>query len=196
MTLFRNQAAAALLLGVLVTAAAVGAGCRKTEDRGGDGAVQEGLAQQSSQTPYYPGVIEEYRTILAEDPHNMAAVIALGNAHFDAGQWREAVGAYEQALRLDPHNADVITDLGTCYRNLGDFNRAIREYERALRLEPVHLNAMFNLGVVYGHDKKDYARAVAYWEQLLHAAPKHPRAEYLQASIARYKQAMKKGQVR
>jgi len=191
MTIVRTHTAAALLLAVLVAAAVLGAGCRKAEDRGTGGAAQEGPAAQSSQTPYYPGIIDEYRTILAEDPHNMAAIIALGNAYFDSGQWREAIGAYEQALRLDPHNADVMTDLGTCYRSLGDFDRAIREYERALRIEPVHLNAMFNLGVVYGHDKKDYARAIAYWEQLLHAAPKHPRAEQLQASIAQYRQALK-----
>lgn len=190
MTTARSCTAAAALLAALVVLAGL-SGCRKEDDRGAGGPRQETAAGPPGQTPYYPGIIEEYRAVVAEDPHNLAAFVALGNAYFDSGQWREAIRAYERSLALDPHNADVITDMGTSYRNVGDFERAIREYERALRMEPVHLNALYNLGVVYGHDKHDYARAVGYWEQLLHAAPRHPRAEQLQASIAQYRKAMK-----
>jgi cytochrome c-type biogenesis protein CcmH/NrfG len=56
-------------------------------------------------------------------------------------------------------------------------------------MEASHQNALFNMGVVYGFDKKDYARAVKYWEQLLHVAPKHPKAEFLQANIAQFRKA-------
>ena len=148
---------------------------------------QKGAA--STTTPYFYGLIEEYRGILAEDPHNLAAIIALGNAYFDAGQWKQAIKHYEQALLLDPANTDVITDMGTCYRNLGAPDRAIVEYERALKREPMHQNALFNLGIVYGFDKKDYAKAIRYWEQLLHVSPKHPRAGFVLATIAQFKKA-------
>lgn len=145
------------------------------------------------QSPYYYGIIEEHRNVLAEDPHNLAAVIGLANALYDAGQWRQAIQYYERALRLDPHLTDVITDMGTCYRNLGMIDKAIALYQQTLALEPVHQNALFNLGVVYGFDKKDYAQAIKFWDQLLHVAPKHPKADYLQANIAQFRNAAKKG---
>jgi tetratricopeptide (TPR) repeat protein len=142
--------------------------------------------------PYYYGLIEEYQTILAEDPNNLAAVIALGNAYFDSDQWREAVRMYERAVELDPRNADVITDLGTSYRNLGKPERALAEYRRALSLEPGHMNARFNLGVVYAYDLRDYARAIRLWEDMLRLAPNYPEANVLRARIAALKKVMKK----
>ena len=178
----------AIIAWVLLTLTMVG-GCK---DRGKDAtAPGSKAAADKSKTPYYYGLIEEYQGILADDPHNMAAIIALGNAYFDAGQWKQAIRNYEQALLLDPSNADVITDMGTCYRNLGMPERAIAEYERALKSEPAHQNALFNLGVVYGYDRKDYASAIRYWEQLLHVSPKHPRADYLQATMAQFKKSMR-----
>src|SRR5512147_1409601 len=86
--------------------------------------------------PYYHGLIEEYRTILAEDPNNLAAIMALANAYFDSGQWREAARMYERALELNPRNADVLTDMGTSYRYLGRPDRAREAYRRALAFEP------------------------------------------------------------
>jgi tetratricopeptide (TPR) repeat protein len=143
----------------------------------------------SDNTPYYYGLIEEYRAMMAADPHNLAAITALGNALYDAGQWREAIGYYDQALRVNPHSADVITDMGTCYRNIGMTDRAIREYERALKVDPTHANALFNMGVVLGRDKHAYDRAIAAWEQLLHVAPNDPRAGIVHAGIDEYRRA-------
>ena len=143
-------------------------------------------------TPYYYGLIEEYRTILAEDPSNLAAITALGNAYFDSGQWREAVRMYQRALELVPRNADVLTDMGTAYRNMGRPDRAREEFRRALSFEPGHVNARYNLGVVYAYDFKDYERAIYYWEDLLRIAPNHPQADTIRMAIAAFKKARKK----
>ena len=144
-------------------------------------------SSDQDRTPYYYGLIEEYQTVLAEDPHNLAAITALGNALFDAGQWKEAIRHYEQALLINPHNADVITDMGTCYRNLGMPDKAIAEFQRALNIEPVHQNALYNLGVVYAYDKRDYRNAMDVWDRLLHVAPKHPRADSLRAAMLTFR---------
>jgi len=176
----------ALLTGALLLAAG---GCRKDE-QGVSGQEKQATAEKG-QTPYYYGLIEEYQNVLAGDPHNLAALIALGNAYFDAGQFKLAIQYYEQALRLNPHIADVVTDMGTCFRNLGMPDRAITQYEKALTMEPTHQNALFNLGIVYGYDRKDYSRAINYWQQLLHISPKHPKADYLQATMAQFRKAMR-----
>ena len=143
-------------------------------------------------TPYYYGLIEEYRTILAEDPNNLAAILALGNAYFDSGQWHEAIHMYERALAINPRSADVRTDMGTAYRNMGRPDRALAEYRRALELEPGHVNARYNIGVVYAYDVKDYKQAINVWGQLLRLAPNHPDADTMRTAIAKFKKALKK----
>ncbi len=102
----------------------------------------------NAQGPDYDGLIEEYRTILSEDPNNFSALVAMGNAYFDSGQWKNAITMYEHALRMDPRNADVRTDMGTAYRNLNMPDRALAEYRLALEHEPTHLNARYNMGIV------------------------------------------------
>ncbi len=163
------------------------AGCNQ------QGGVREGNAQaatpqemQAPETrgPYYAGLIEEYRTTLARDPRNLAALIALGNAYFDSGQWRDAVTIYEHALVVDPTNADVRTDLGTAYRNLGMPDRALAQYEHVLQMDPDHLNARYNMGIVYAYDKRNARAAIRAWEQFLKLAPNHPQAERIRADIA------------
>jgi tetratricopeptide (TPR) repeat protein len=178
----------------VIIAAVLAGGCTggQTASDGGDDASQKTVDGQG-QSPYYYGLIEEYRSILAEDPNNLAAIIALANALYDADQWREAIRFYEQALQLNPSNADLITDMGTCYRNLGMADQAIKVYERALAIEPSHQNTLFNLGVVYGYDKKNYRKAIALWERLLHLAPKYPKASEIQASLAGFRRLLKEG---
>jgi tetratricopeptide (TPR) repeat protein len=184
----KTFSATALLAGVLVSLLAAG-GCSKNEQKAAEQV--DRAAAEKGQGPSYDGLIEEYQNVLAGDPHNLVALIALGNAYYDSGKWKLAIQYYEQALQLNPHQADVITDMGTCFRNLGMPDRAITSYERTLAIEPTHQNALFNLGVVYGYDRKNYAKAIRYWEQLLSVSPKHPKAEYLQATMAQFRKAMR-----
>lgn len=189
--------APAVLAGVMLFLPAAG-GCSKDEPKqavAGRVPGPEGrAAADKGQEPYYHGLIEEYRNVLAEDPRNLAAIIALGNALYDAGQWREAIQYYDRALSMNPHLADVITDMGTCFRNLGMPDKAIAQYQRALSIEPVHQGALYNMGIVYGFDRKEYGRAIQYWQQLLHVAPKHPKSQYLHATMAQFRKAMQERQ--
>ncbi len=164
-------------------------GCRKADDKMPVPVPAAAVHATKSEglTPYYYGLIEEYQTILAEDPNNLAAVIALGNAYFDSGQWREAIRLYERALAINPRDCDVRTDMGTAYRNLGRPDRALAEYRRVLTLEPGHVNARYNLGIVYAYDLKDSAHAVRVWEDLLRLAPNHPQADTIREAITAYK---------
>jgi tetratricopeptide (TPR) repeat protein len=162
-------------------------GCTSADEKKNQSAKGRDTRQETSQQPYYYGLIEEYRTILAEDPHNRAATIALGNAFYDTGNWKEAIAYYERALRLEPHDPDILTDLGTCYRNIGIPDRAIEQYRRALQYNPGHLNARYNLGVVYAYDKKDQASAIREWEELLRVAPGFHHADVMRQAIKSFR---------
>ncbi len=165
-------------------------GCGKTEETRRPPAKAKNANATASQQPYYYGLIEEYRTILAEDPRNRAATIALGNAYYDSGLWKEAITYYERALQLDPRDPDILTDLGTCYRNTGKSDRAIELYKKALQDNPGHLNAMYNLGIVYAYDKKEYLNAIREWEELLRIAPGFHHAAAMRDAIKSFKKKM------
>jgi cytochrome c-type biogenesis protein CcmH/NrfG len=143
-------------------------------------------SRQSSEpkSPYFYGLIEEYRRTLAEDEHNLAAMIGLGNAYFDNRQWKQAIMMYDKALQLDPRNADIRTDLGTAYDNLGMKDKALAEYHRALKLEPAHLGARYRLGLIYSNDERKYATAIHVWEEVLKMSPNYPHADHIRSSIA------------
>lgn len=170
-------------------------GCGKTDDKKVTvvpAGPEQAKKNDDIQSPYYYGLIEEYRTTLAEDPNNLAAIIGLGNAYYDSGQWKKAIMMYEHALLIDPRNTDVRTDMGTVYRNIGNADRALKEYRIALEHEPGHLYARYNMGIVYAHDKKDYRAAIRVWEQLLKLAPNFPHADDVRANIAAYHKMFKK----
>ncbi len=146
-----------------------------------------------SQSPDYNGLIEEYRTILSEDPNNFAALVAMGNAYFDSGRWNDAITMYEHALRIDPSNADVRTDMGTAYRQMNMPDRALAEYRIALAHEPAHLNARYNMGIVLANDKKNYLAAIHIWEELLKQAPNFPYADAIRSNIETLHKEIPKG---
>ena len=148
--------------------------------------------EEENRAPYYYGLIEEYKTNIAQDPDNLAAVIALGNAYYDSGRWKEAVTYYSRALSMDPRNANIRTDMGTAYRNMGLHKRALAEYQKALEHDPDHQNARYNMGVVYAYDMQNYPVAIRIWEDLLRTSPNHPRSEQMRSSIMTFKKAVKK----
>lgn len=121
------------------------------------------------------------------DPHNVRALIALGNLYFDANRYQKSIDAYLRALAIDPKNADVHTDLGTMYRAVRDYDRAIQEFREAARLDPTHKNSRFNLGVVLQHDKHDEKGAIAAWEDFLRVEPSGQRAEMARAEVQQLK---------
>ena len=160
--------------------------CGKTDTKKApavSAATDQPLKRDASLVPNYSGLIEEYRTILQEDPNNLAAIIALGNAYFDDAQWKQAITMYEHALLLDSRNADVRTDMGTAYRNIGMMDRALAEYRTALTYDRGHLNARYNMGVIFASNKKDYKAAVRVWKELLKLAPNYPHAETIRSAI-------------
>lgn len=114
--------------------------------------------------------------MLKESPHNVEALIQLGNDYFDIGQYNKAADAYEKALAIDPRNADVLTDLGISYRKLKKPQEAVTAFKKALDADPDHALTLFNLGIVLRDDMKDYPGAIRAWEEFLEKAGESPHA--------------------
>lgn len=92
---------------------------------------------------------EEYKRILAEDPHNYEALVGLGNLYFDNQQYQQAVEYYRRALKIKPDDPNVRTDLAICYTYLDLLDLAASELKQVIEKYPNHAQAHFNLAIVY-----------------------------------------------
>lgn len=70
-------------------------------------------------------------------PHQTNAQIRLGNALFDAKEWKEAQGVLETSQKWWPDNRDVKRKLGVVYRELSNADAAFQVFSALLEgLEP------------------------------------------------------------
>jgi cytochrome c-type biogenesis protein CcmH/NrfG len=129
------------------------------------------VPQAAAPSPELMERIRQMEQETAENPDNVFAWIALGNAYFDTHQPAKAIEAYEKALRQDPEHADVWTDLGVMYRRDGQPAKALEAFDQAVQIDPKHEIARFNKGVVLLHDIGDKEKALKAWEELLKINP-------------------------
>jgi tetratricopeptide (TPR) repeat protein len=140
-----------------------------------------------------PGAVEQRiamtQQLVAQDPKNVKAWIALGNDYFDTHQPQKSIDAYANALALEPNNPDVLTDQGVMYRELGVPEKALANFLKANQVAPRHFQSLFNAGVVYAYDLKDSKKAVETWNKIIAADPSGPFATQSRAAI----QALQQG---
>jgi len=70
----------------------------------------------------------------------------LGNEHFRAKEWVEAVKAYEEAVKRAPKNAAIRNNLAAALCKIMDFNGAKRNIEEALEIDPKYVKAWARKG--------------------------------------------------
>ncbi len=116
------------------------------------------------------------QAMVAADPKNHDAWVALGNDYFDSHQAQKAVEAYGKALALNPDDPNVLTDQGVMYRQLNQFDKAVANFQKAAKLDPSHVQSLFNLGIVYAHDLHQPDAAAKAWNQVLVLAPTSDQA--------------------
>ena len=75
-----------------------------------------------------------------------------------AGQYDDAVGAYQAALGIDPNAPDVYYGLGTAMFLKGDLQRAVDAFQEVVRLDPKRAGAYVNMGAAFNRmDRPDKA---------------------------------------
>ena len=117
------------------------------------------------------GRIAMAQQVVAKDPKNVGAWIALGNDFFDTNQYQKSIEAYAKALELQPNNPDVLTDQGVMLRAVGQFEQAIANFEKAQKIAPDHYQSLINMAVVYDSDLKKPEKATAALEKVIQLDP-------------------------
>ena len=128
--------------------------------------------------------ISELKNIVAADPGNFLAWVALGNEYFDSNQLMDAVQAYDKALEIKPDSPDVLTDQGVMFKRLGWFDRAIENFTRAHEIDPSHATSFYNLGVVYRYDLQNFDKAREAWTRFLEINPTGPGSDRVRQDLA------------
>ncbi len=105
------------------------------------------------------------------------AALALGNYHYDLGQWPQAMAQYRVALANGLDNPDVRTDLGNALRFAGEPEKALEQYRIAQKQDPRHEQSLFNQGGLWAQSLDNPAEAVKAWRSYLKRFPNGQSAD-------------------
>jgi cytochrome c-type biogenesis protein CcmH len=150
-----------------------------------------GGATQGEQHAISPEQLEEIVGRLAarleQEPDNAQGWSILARSYYMMKRFPEAAAAYERLAKLAPADADVLADYADALamaqgRKLT--GRPMEIVEQALKADPKHSKSLALAGTA-AFDRKDYRRAVEYWERMLTGLPADsPLREPILASIA------------
>jgi cytochrome c-type biogenesis protein CcmH/NrfG len=121
---------------------------------------------------------------LRQAPSDQDAMIALGNAYYDAKRYTDAIPLYEKALQTVPGNTDVRTDLGTAYYYSDNLDKAKEQWGKVLEQDPNKIQAHFNLGILYsGLTPPDNDSAAKEWQAVIKIDPNSEQAKTAQQRL-------------
>lgn len=118
--------------------------------------------------------IAGYRTILAADPDNVAALANLGAALRARGAHQDAIAMLRRAVALMPEFAGAHLNLGNALANTGDLEAASQAFANAAKLDPASCEAYLNWGDALARMGAD-REAVAIYENGLRCMPDDAR---------------------
>jgi gluconolactonase len=150
-----------LLLSVVAVLVGVPAGAQGVQYRSAAGV--EYRAQGDT------GAIARAEAVVARDPRNVAALIALGNAQAGVRQFREAIESYTRAIAIAPNDAMLYRWRGHRLLSVREFERAYADLTRGFVLDSTNYGVLYHLGVVQ-MVRGEFAEAAATFAR----AQRHP----------------------
>ncbi len=132
------------------------------------------------------GKVDEAIKLLEEaqklDPDNYNYPYELAYAYYATKDYKKAIKYLEGILKNKDINDRVYQLLGNCYDNIDKGDKAIETYEEGLRKFPNSGNLYLEMGVMQ-MGKKDYNKALGYYEKGIEVAPKFSSNYYWAAKI-------------
>lgn len=124
---------------------------------------------------------------LKDQPQNADGWVMLARSYSVLGRHPEALQAYARAVALSKDDPDLLADYADALALKNNFSLAgdpMKWVERALKIDPHNIKAL-SLSGTHAFDRKDYAGAVKYWQQVLDfGAADHPLVQQVGPSLA------------
>ena len=106
------------------------------------------------------------RRVVAADPKVIDAWFMLGNEHFKARKFNEAITYFRKALELKPDYDLALINMANSYRALGNDEAAMAGYEQYLRVDPKNGYVHYQMGEI-ALDRGDRAGAERRFREAL-----------------------------
>ena len=173
---------AASVIGLLI--AIVGGGGfllgRVTQGTAGEGVARESAAGSTGDGAQ---MITALEARLAQNPRDLEALIGLGRVYLQTGQVPKAIEFYKRALEIDATNVSALSGMAMILAQAGHSDQALTLFDRVLAINPQVPMALLFKGRILYEDKKDYAAAIASWEQFLRVMPQGGPADVVRGWI-------------
>ena len=132
------------------------------------------------------GKMDEAIPLLEEaqklDPSNFNYPYELAYAYYAKADYKKAIKYLESILKFEGINDRVYQLLGNSYDNIGKSEKAIETYEDGLKKFPEAGSLYLELGAVQ-IGKKNYDKALGYYEKGIEVDPKFPSNYYWAAKL-------------
>lgn len=98
--------------------------------------------------------------VTQQEPRWASAQMALGDAYYGGGKFKEAIDAYRKASEIEPNNAAPVAGLGLA-RLMNNERDGLKDIERAIKLDPNSGLPHLKLAIHYSRskNKRDWSRA-------------------------------------
>lgn len=120
---------------------------------------------------------------LNQNPRDVEALVGLGRFYLQTGQMPKAIEFYKRALEVDSNNVSALSGMAMILAQAGHSDQALMLFDRALAINPQVPMALLFKGRILYEDKRDYAGAIANWEQFLRIMPQGDPAEVVRGWI-------------
>src|SRR3989442_9767286 len=146
----------------------------------------EALKRERAATP--PPLTGRAERVSGDDP------LQVGNAHFVAQRYAEAIAAYTKAIAMAPRDARAYKHRGLAHAKLGNTQQAQKDLSKAIELDPQDAIAYNQRGITLfatGNLQaalKDFTKAVELQPQLAEA---YNNRGIIQRKLGDYRQANK-----
>lgn len=116
--------------------------------------------------------VAQLMAAIQQDPNDTAALLELGDAFFQAGDYQAAVTWLEKLVALDPANVRALLALGAAQFNIGDAQDAEARWKAVLALEVNNVEAHYDLGFLYLNAvPPDMEGVTREWTEVVNLAP-------------------------
>ncbi len=118
----------------------------------------------------FDAVVQEARSILAQNPDNASVRYYLAGALVSLGRHEEALREFDALIARSPRDTEALSNKGWCLINMERYDEAIATFEHVLKLNPNHVHARASLGNI-AFVRGNYAEAQRIYEQVLKSEP-------------------------
>jgi Tetratricopeptide repeat len=143
----------------------------------------------SQSTPAPTAGLDEARVAelmgrIQQDPNDTDALLELGDAFFQAGDYAAAESWLDKLVALEPTDVRARLALGATKFNLGDSDAAEAQWLEVLRLDTENVEAHYDLGFLYLNETPpDYDSVQREWSEVVRLAPGTDVADVVQQHL-------------